>query len=86
MDNIFTKEELSTISLKDLINNDRYLLIKGQIYTCWKNCLNLYIVEAVRCRFKLNRTMMKNEWETVYESILQKRRNEIKNMKKNIAN
>jgi hypothetical protein len=35
-------------------------------------------LEAVRCRFKLNRKMMDNEWPSLHECVLQKRRNEWK--------
>jgi hypothetical protein len=35
-------------------------------------------LEAVRCRFKLNRKMMDSEWPSLHESVLQKRRNATK--------
>ncbi|CAF3556201.1 unnamed protein product [Rotaria socialis] len=65
MDNIFSKQELCTISRVQLISDERYNLIK----------------EAVRSRFKLNHEEMNSEWPTIHESILQKRRNEIKKNK-----
>ncbi|CAF1032580.1 unnamed protein product [Adineta steineri] len=70
MDKLFTFEEITTITKDELVNDERYLIIK----------------EAVRSRFKLNHEMLQSEWSTLHESILQKRRNELKKKKSSAGN
>ncbi|CAF4111744.1 unnamed protein product [Rotaria magnacalcarata] len=62
MDQLFTKQQLCTITKSQLVQHKHYETIK----------------EAVRSRFKLNKEEMNFEWPTIHESILQKRRNEKK--------
>ncbi len=45
----------------------------------------LYL-EAARSKFKLNHQMLNSEWSTLHECILQKRRNEWRNAKKDAGN
>ncbi|CAM4843115.1 unnamed protein product [Rotaria magnacalcarata] len=68
MDQLFTKEELVSISKDELIKDGRYQIIK----------------EAVRSKFQLNIEMLNLEWPNLHESILQKRRNEIKKSRASI--
>ncbi|CAF3444963.1 unnamed protein product [Rotaria socialis] len=68
MDQLFTKEELVSISKDELIKDGRYQIIK----------------EAVRSKFQLNIEMLNLEWPNLHESILQKRRNEIKKSRTSI--
>ena len=81
MDKIFTKEEIIAITLEELLKDERYEVIKGQIKAIFFIVIvpwMLLYLEAVRCRFKLNHKMMDIEWPTLHECVLQKRRNEMK--------
>lgn len=89
MDNIFTKQEITTISLEELLEDQRYSIVKGKAKSVFSIVISFRIfwfLEAVRSRFKLNHEMLSVEWPTLHECILQKRRNEMKKNKKDVAN
>jgi hypothetical protein len=46
----------------------------------------MVFLEAVRSRFKLNYKMFDVEWPILHESILQKRRNEVRTRKSSAGN
>jgi hypothetical protein len=81
MDHLFTKEELISIGKDELIKDERYQIIKGKSIVKFSILIVLYVsfnLETVRSRFKLNHENLNLEWPSLHESILQKRRNEIK--------
>ncbi|CAF0723484.1 unnamed protein product [Adineta steineri] len=70
LDKLFTFEEITTITKEELVKDQRYLIIE----------------KAVRSRFKLNHEMLRFEWTTLHECILQKRRNELKKKRSSTGN
>ena len=71
---IFTKEELSNVTLETLLKDERCQIIKGEVKKS-ATIITHYILlcsEAVRSKFKLNHKMLLAEWSTLRERILQK--------------